>query len=128
MPRGKPAYSVEEAERIAAGAATPWCSPGYTMGEPAEAFHQCRIASHRSAGIAASMVNQILVESVIGWEELELEVVRDATGARSRFYHRERGSWACTPATATASLRCSTVSKELQAPARYAYGLWMPSA
>ena len=30
-------------------------------------------------GLAASLVNQILVEeSVLGWEELELEVVRDA--------------------------------------------------
>lgn len=34
-------------------------------------------------GIAASMVNQILIEeSVIGWEELEVEVVRDATGKK----------------------------------------------
>ena len=34
-------------------------------------------------GISASMVNQILVEeSVLGWEELELEVVRDTKGQK----------------------------------------------
>ena len=32
-------------------------------------------------GIAASMINQVLVEeSILGWEELEVEVVRDAKG------------------------------------------------
>ena len=35
-----------------------------------------------SRGLAASIIHEILVEeSVLGWEELELEVVRDATGA-----------------------------------------------
>ncbi len=34
-------------------------------------------------GLAASLVHQVLVEeSVLGWEELELEVVRDAEGRK----------------------------------------------
>ena len=32
-------------------------------------------------GLQASLVGQVLVEeSILGWEELELEVVRDAEG------------------------------------------------
>ena len=34
-------------------------------------------------GLAASLINQVLVEEcVLGWEELELEVVRDAKGQK----------------------------------------------
>ena len=36
-------------------------------------------------GLQASMVGQVLVEeSILGWEELELEVVRDATGKMTK--------------------------------------------
>lgn len=82
MPRSKPAYSVEEAEKIAGELGYPVVvRPAYTMGGTGGGIvynvEELRMIANR--GIAASLVGQILVEeSVIGWEELELEVVRDA--------------------------------------------------
>ncbi|HNX92498.1 MAG TPA: ATP-grasp domain-containing protein, partial [Syntrophomonas sp.] len=82
MPQSKPAYSVEEAEVIAADLGYPVViRPAYTMGGTGGGLvynvEELRIIANR--GIAASLVGQILVEeSVLGWEELELEVVRDA--------------------------------------------------
>lgn len=82
MPRSKAAYSVEEAESIASELGYPVViRPAYTMGGTGGGlvynFEELNIIANR--GIAASMVGQILVEeSVLGWEELELEVVRDS--------------------------------------------------
>jgi carbamoyl-phosphate synthase large subunit len=82
MPRSMPAYTVEEAEKIAQELGFPVViRPAYTMGGTGGGLvynlEELRTVSQR--GIAASMVGQILVEeSVLGWEELELEVVRDA--------------------------------------------------
>ena len=82
MPRSDPAFSVEEAERIADELGYPVViRPAYTMGGTGGGLvynvDELRIVASR--GIAASLVGQILVEeSVLGWEELELEVVRDA--------------------------------------------------
>jgi len=82
MPRSKPAYSVEEAECIAQELGYPVViRPAYTMGGTGGGLvynvEELRTIANR--GIAASLVGQILVEeSVLGWEELELEVVRDA--------------------------------------------------
>jgi carbamoyl-phosphate synthase large subunit len=82
MPRSQPAYSVEEAEAIAAELGYPVViRPAYTMGGTGGGLvyniEELRTIANR--GIAASLVGQILVEeSVLGWEELELEVVRDA--------------------------------------------------
>ncbi|KGP76610.1 carbamoyl phosphate synthase large subunit [Desulfosporosinus sp. Tol-M] len=82
MPRSKPAYNVEEAEKIAQELGYPVViRPAYTMGGTGGGLvynvEELRTIANR--GIAASMVGQILVEeSVLGWEELELEVVRDA--------------------------------------------------
>ena len=82
MPRSKPAYSVEEAEIIAQELGYPVViRPAYTMGGTGGGLvynvEELRTIANR--GIAASMVGQILIEeSVLGWEELELEVVRDA--------------------------------------------------
>ncbi len=82
MPRSKPAYSIEEAEKIAAELGYPVViRPAYTMGGTGGGLvynvEELRTVANR--GIAASLVGQILVEeSVLGWEELELEVVRDA--------------------------------------------------
>ncbi len=82
MPSSKAAYSVEEAEVIAQELGYPVViRPAYTMGGTGGGLvynvEELRIIANR--GISASMVGQILVEeSVLGWEELELEVVRDS--------------------------------------------------
>jgi carbamoyl-phosphate synthase large subunit len=82
MPKSEPAYSVEEAERIADQLGYPVVvRPAYTMGGTGGGLvyniEELRVVASR--GISASLVGQILIEeSVLGWEELELEVVRDA--------------------------------------------------
>ena len=82
MPQSSPAYTVAEAEKIAAELGYPVViRPAYTMGGTGGGLvynvEELRVIANR--GIAASLVGQILVEeSVLGWEELELEVVRDA--------------------------------------------------
>lgn len=82
MPLSKPAYTVEEAEKIASELGYPVViRPAYTMGGTGGGLvynvEELKIIANR--GIAASLVGQILVEeSVLGWEELELEIVRDA--------------------------------------------------
>jgi len=82
MPRSKPATSLEEAEKIAAEMGYPVViRPAYTMGGTGGGIvynlEELRVIASR--GISASLIGQILIEeSVVGWEELELEVVRDA--------------------------------------------------
>jgi len=82
MPKSEPAYTVEEAEKIADQLGYPIViRPAYTMGGTGGGLvynlEELRVVASR--GLSASMVGQILVEeSVLGWEELELEVVRDA--------------------------------------------------
>jgi carbamoyl-phosphate synthase large subunit len=82
MPESEAAYSVEEAERVAGKLGYPVViRPAYTLGGTGGGLvynvEELRVVASR--GIAASLVGQILVEqSVLGWEELELEVVRDA--------------------------------------------------
>ena len=82
MPRSAPAYSVKEAEIVATEIGYPVViRPAYCLGGTGGGHvynvEELRVVASR--GIAASMVGQILVEeSVLGWEELELEVVRDA--------------------------------------------------
>ena len=82
MPKSAPAFSIEEAEKVAAEIGYPVVvRPAYTMGGTGGGFvynvEELRVIAGR--GLSASMVGQILIEeSVLGWEELELEVVRDA--------------------------------------------------
>ena len=82
MPRSAPAYSVDEAEKIAAELGYPLViRPAYTLGGTGGGlvYNVEELRTIAARGIAASLVGQILVEeSVLGWEELELEVVRDA--------------------------------------------------
>jgi carbamoyl-phosphate synthase large subunit len=82
MPRSEPAFSVEEAEAIAADLGYPVViRPAYTMGGTGGGlvYNVEELKTIAGRGISASLVGQILVEeSVLGWEELELEVVRDA--------------------------------------------------
>ncbi|HEY49886.1 MAG TPA: carbamoyl-phosphate synthase large subunit [Dehalococcoidia bacterium] len=82
MPRSEIAHTVEEMEAIAEKLGYPVVlRPAYTMGGTGGGLvynvEELRIVGSR--GLSASLVGQVLVEeSVLGWEELELEVVRDA--------------------------------------------------
>ena len=82
MPLSEPAFSIEEAEKIAENLGYPIVvRPAYTMGGTGGGLcwnvEELRVIVAR--GIAASLVGQVLIEeSVLGWEELELEVVRDS--------------------------------------------------
>ncbi|MDY7010436.1 MAG: carbamoyl-phosphate synthase large subunit [Planctomycetota bacterium] len=82
MPQSTAVFNVEDAEKVAAELGYPVViRPAYTMGGTGGGLvynvEELRIVASR--GIAASLIGQILVEeSVLGWEELELEVVRDA--------------------------------------------------
>ena len=81
MPKSDPALSVEEAEKIASELGYPVViRPAYTMGGTGGGlvYNLEELRTVAARGLSASLVNQILVEeSVLGWEELELEVVRD---------------------------------------------------
>jgi carbamoyl-phosphate synthase large subunit len=82
MPKSEPAYTVEEAEQIATKLGYPVVvRPAYTMGGTGGGlvYNLEELRTVASRGISASLVGQILIEeSVLGWEELELEVVRDS--------------------------------------------------
>jgi len=82
MPRSDPAFSVEEAEEIAERLGFPVViRPAYTLGGTGGGlvYNLEELRTVVSRGLSASLVGQVLVEeSVLGWEELELEVVRDA--------------------------------------------------
>lgn len=84
MPKSIPAYTVEEAEKIANDLGYPVVvRPAYTLGGTGGGlvYNATELQKVASNGIAASMINQVLIEeSVAGWEELELEIVRDSKG------------------------------------------------
>jgi carbamoyl-phosphate synthase large subunit len=86
MAESKLAYTVEEAEEIADELGYPVViRPAYTMGGTGGGlvYNVDELRTIAARGLQASMVDQILVEeSVLGWEELELEVVRDAKGQK----------------------------------------------
>ncbi len=82
MPRSEAVFSVEEAEAAADRLGYPVViRPAYTLGGTGGGlvYNAEELRTIAARGLAASLVRQILVEeSVLGWEELELEVVRDA--------------------------------------------------
>ncbi len=84
MARSDVAYSVEEALKIADGLGYPVVlRPAYTMGGAGGGlvYNKEELKTVCARGLQASLVGQVLVEeSILGWEELELEVVRDAKG------------------------------------------------
>ncbi|MGB2629890.1 MAG: carbamoyl-phosphate synthase large subunit [Candidatus Omnitrophota bacterium] len=81
IPKSEPSHSVEEAEQIAEKLGYPVVlRPAYTLGGTGGgiAYNVEELRAIVARGLAASIVHQVLVEeSVLGWEELELEVVRD---------------------------------------------------
>lgn len=82
MPKSKAVNTVEDAERVAEELGYPVViRPAYTMGGTGGGlvYNIEELRTIAARGLSASLVHQILVEeSVLGWEELELEVVRDA--------------------------------------------------
>ena len=82
MARSEVAYTVEEALEIADRLGYPVVlRPAYTMGGAGGGlvYNVDELKTVCARGLQASLVGQVLVEeSVLGWEELELEVVRDA--------------------------------------------------
>ena len=84
MARSEVAYSVEEALAIADKLGYPVVlRPAYTMGGAGGGlvYNKEELKVVCARGIQASLVGQVLVEeSILGWEELEVEVVRDAAG------------------------------------------------
>ena len=82
MARSQVAYSIDEAVKIAEELKYPVVlRPAYTMGGAGGGMvynvDELKVVCER--GLQASLVGQVLVEECIsGWEELELEVVRDA--------------------------------------------------
>ena len=84
MARSEVAYTVEEAMAIANKLSYPVViRPAYTMGGEGGGlvYNKEELKTVVSRGLQASMVGQVLVEeSILGWDELELEVVRDSSG------------------------------------------------
>ena len=82
VPRSEATYTVEGAEKIAKEIGYPVViRPAYTMGGTGGgfAYNIEELQTIAARGIAASIIGQVLIEeSVLGWEELELEAVRDA--------------------------------------------------
>ncbi len=82
VPRSEATLTVEGAEKIAKELGYPVVvRPAYTMGGTGGGivYNVDELRTIAARGIAASLIGQVLIEeSVLGWEELELEVVRDA--------------------------------------------------
>ena len=82
MARSEVAYTVDEALAIADKLGYPVVlRPAYTMGGAGGGlvYNKEELKTVCARGLQASLVGQVLVEeSILGWEELELEVVRDA--------------------------------------------------
>ncbi|MBO4962597.1 MAG: carbamoyl-phosphate synthase large subunit [Clostridia bacterium] len=81
MARSDVAYSVEQALEIADELGYPVVlRPAYTMGGVGGGlvYNREELKTVCDRGLHASLVGQVLVEeSILGWEELEVEVVRD---------------------------------------------------
>ncbi|MFC1871849.1 carbamoyl-phosphate synthase large subunit [Chloroflexota bacterium] len=82
VPCSEAVYSIEDAEAAASDLGYPVVvRPAYTMGGTGGGlvYNVEELRTVASRGITASIIGQVLIEeSVLGWEELELEVVRDA--------------------------------------------------
>ena len=81
VPRSGLAYSLEEARRIAAGIGYPVIiRPSFTLGGSGGgvSYSESQFDALASRGLEASMISEILIEeSIAGWKEYELEVMRD---------------------------------------------------
>ncbi len=84
VPRSGLAYSVEEAKAIVADLGFPVViRPSFTLGGAGGgvAYDMASLIEIVSQGLELSIANEVLVEeSVEGWKEIEMEVMRDAAG------------------------------------------------
>ncbi len=120
MARSEVSYSVDEALSIADRLGYPVVlRPAYTMGGAGGGlvYNKEELKTVCARGLAASLVGQVLVEeSILGWEELELEIVRDAKGQMITVCFIENID---PMGTHTGDSFCAapmlTISKELQA-------------
>jgi carbamoyl-phosphate synthase large subunit len=82
MPKSRAVNTVEDAEEVAEELGYPVVlRPAYTMGGTGGGlvYNVEELRTIAARGLSVSLIHQVLVEeSVLGWEELELEVVRDA--------------------------------------------------
>src|SRR5512142_3106865 len=120
MPRSDIAHSLEEAKAVVRRIGFPVViRPAYTLGGTGGgfAYNQEELETIVNRGLSMSAVGQVLVEeSVLGWEELELEVVRDAKGQKITVCFIENVD---AMGVHTGDSYCTapmlTISKELQA-------------
>lgn len=81
LPRSGFAYNLTEAQKVASEIGFPLViRPSFTLGGTGGsiAFNMEEFQDLAASGLAISPINEILVEeSVIGWKEYELEVMRD---------------------------------------------------
>ena len=81
LPRSGLAYSMEEAKRVAEVIGFPLIiRPSFTLGGTGGgiAYNREEFEAIAARGLQNSMISEILIEeSVIGWKEYELEVMRD---------------------------------------------------
>jgi carbamoyl-phosphate synthase large subunit len=86
VPKSQACNTVEDAVAIAEEYKCPVViRPAYTLGGTGGgiAYNLNEVRTIATRGLAASLINQVLIEeSVVGWEELELEVVRDANNKK----------------------------------------------
>ncbi|MCL1912671.1 MAG: carbamoyl-phosphate synthase large subunit [Eubacteriaceae bacterium] len=84
MPASYEALSVEQATEVASKLGYPVVvRPAFTMGGTGGGlvYNKEELQIVVSRGLQASLIGQVLIEeSVLGWEELEIEVVRDEKG------------------------------------------------
>ena len=82
MARSAEALTVEQAVKAAEELGYPAVvRPAYTMGGTGGgiAYNKEELQTIANRGIQASLIGQVLIEeSILGWEELEVEVVRDS--------------------------------------------------
>ena len=81
LPKSGLAYNLREAKKIAKRIGSPVIiRPSFTLGGTGggTAYNQEEFAALAQRGLECSMISEILVEeSIIGWKEFELEVMRD---------------------------------------------------
>src|SRR5205809_1132349 len=82
VPRSGIAHSVEDAGKVAdaIGSFPLIIRPAFTLGGSGGgiAYHRQQLAEIAGRGLAISPVNEVLIEeSLVGWKEFEMEVMRD---------------------------------------------------